>query len=320
VLNNVLSSAVVFDRASPFEVSQYVNQYVGHHRLHILDAERPSSSLHCRQYADIGLSRISYGSQVKVACPDLMGVYHFQIVTRGSCDWSFRNSEFRLHAGQALMMNPEEKIDLTYSADCEKLIVKVPEEVVKTVCLSQLGAVPKQGIKFETQVVELTHSQAFLSFISAIFHEASSAEDLDAGELCSAYRDLLIRKLLQTFPNNVRQQQESVAQDRLFQRMLGHVEANIKNELGVEELAAHCGVSVRTVYNLFAKHLSTTPRLYIKQMKFKSLQQALLTQPALRNVTEAALDYGFTHLGRFSSDYKQMFGELPSETLRRRRA
>nr|WP_289711683.1 helix-turn-helix domain-containing protein [Escherichia coli] len=38
----------------------------------------------------------------------------------------------------------------------------------------------------------------------------------------------------------------------------------------------------------------------------------------VRNLTELALDFGFAHLGRFAEQYRRQFGELPSETLRRR--
>ncbi|MFP5456117.1 MAG: helix-turn-helix domain-containing protein, partial [Alphaproteobacteria bacterium] len=34
-------------------------------------------------------------------------------------------------------------------------------------------------------------------------------------------------------------------------------------------------------------------------------------------VSELALEWGFTHLGRFSAEYRRRFQELPSETLRR---
>jgi transcriptional regulator GlxA family with amidase domain len=37
-------------------------------------------------------------------------------------------------------------------------------------------------------------------------------------------------------------------------------------------------------------------------------------------VTEIATELGFTELGRFSVRYRQMFGESPSETLRRQTA
>ena len=36
------------------------------------------------------------------------------------------------------------------------------------------------------------------------------------------------------------------------------------------------------------------------------------------NITAVALDYGFTHLGRFSEFYKSTFGMLPSVSLKER--
>ncbi|MBE1043174.1 helix-turn-helix domain-containing protein, partial [Escherichia coli] len=48
--------------------------------------------------------------------------------------------------------------------------------------------------------------------------------------------------------------------------------------------------------------------------------RACLEDPGcrVRNLTELALDFGFAHLGRFAEQYRRQFGELPSETLRRR--
>uniref|UniRef100_UPI00372D679F helix-turn-helix domain-containing protein n=1 Tax=Alcaligenes faecalis TaxID=511 RepID=UPI00372D679F len=37
------------------------------------------------------------------------------------------------------------------------------------------------------------------------------------------------------------------------------------------------------------------------------------------SVTEVALRFGFFHLGRFSAQYQQMFGERPATTLARAR-
>ncbi len=77
-------------------------------------------------------------------------------------------------------------------------------------------------------------------------------------------------------------------------------------------------MSIRTVYNMFSKYLDTTPKQFIKLSKLQSLHTEMVNCKGRRSVTEVALDYGFTHLGRFSSDYRKVFNELPSETLRRR--
>ena len=321
MFTNVLSNAVVFDQAHPLVVSDYVNRHVGQHRLEFNDlkfSRRPMSSLRYRDFAGIGLSTISYGDDVHVRCPELQGIYHFQIVTRGECYWHYPDQRFRLSRGQAMMMNPGEQMDLIYSDDCEKIIVKVPEQLVREACLERSGVVPGAGIHFERRVIELEQSLGFMRLLDALLLEANDTE-LDLRHMQVLYRDILIRKLLQQFKSNVDDGSESKVFDQRFSRLLAYVEAHICDDLNVEVLAQEGNISVRTVYKLFAKYFNVTPRLFIKQSKLKSLREEMKRNPKIRNVTEVAFEYGFTHLGRFSSDYRQMFGELPSETLRRNR-
>jgi hypothetical protein len=48
-----------------------------------------------------------------------------------------------------------------------------------------------------------------------------------------------------------------------------------------------------------------------------SMQRDMTCPRARRNVKSAALDHGFWHLGRFAHEYRNLFGERPSETLSR---
>ncbi|MCY1379511.1 Helix-turn-helix domain protein [compost metagenome] len=78
-------------------------------------------------------------------------------------------------------------------------------------------------------------------------------------------------------------------------------------------------MSPRSLYALFERNAGTTPKHYIRSKKLEKVHACLIDPTAkVRNVTEVALDYGFLHLGRFSECYKNTFGELPSDTLRRR--
>ena len=57
---------------------------------------------------------------------------------------------------------------------------------------------------------------------------------------------------------------------------------------------------------------------YAKQIRLESAQRALLAaRSGITTVTDVAMDHGFFQLGRFSADYRRVFGELPSVTLGR---
>ena len=57
-----------------------------------------------------------------------------------------------------------------------------------------------------------------------------------------------------------------------------------------------------------------SPLAYVKAVRLKQARQAL---KQARSVTEAATACGFWHFGHFAHDYQALFGERPSDTLRR---
>jgi AraC-like DNA-binding protein len=53
--------------------------------------------------------------------------------------------------------------------------------------------------------------------------------------------------------------------------------------------------------------------------RLQMVRDALQRPDQQNSITDIALQCGFSHLGRFSAQYRQAFGEAPSATLRRRR-
>lgn len=86
------------------------------------------------------------------------------------------------------------------------------------------------------------------------------------------------------------------------------------------DVAAACGVNVRTLHNAFVSVVGMSLNRYLVLHRLWLTRQALLQADDEHLVKSIALDHGFWHLGRFSRLYHSMFGELPSTTLANRRS
>ena len=88
----------------------------------------------------------------------------------------------------------------------------------------------------------------------------------------------------------------------------------------MSELVAATGVAERTLRAAFVDFFGLSPRRY---MQLRRLHQARhILQKGGRDaasVSEVATRLGFWDYGRFAGRYRRLFGEPPSETLRRRR-
>ncbi|MCM2313095.1 MAG: helix-turn-helix domain-containing protein [Steroidobacteraceae bacterium] len=95
--------------------------------------------------------------------------------------------------------------------------------------------------------------------------------------------------------------------------------AHTGERLYVTDLCKVAAVSERTLEYAFKEIAGLTPMNYLVRLRLHRVRQALLAAtPESTTVSIEALDWGFWHFGEFSRAYKECFGELPSDTLRRK--
>jgi AraC-like DNA-binding protein len=94
--------------------------------------------------------------------------------------------------------------------------------------------------------------------------------------------------------------------------------AHAGDHLYVSDLCRVAGVGERTLEYAFKDVMGLTPVAYLIRLRLHRVRRALLAATRRSTtVTMEALNWGFWHFGEFSRAYKECFGELPSETLRR---
>jgi transcriptional regulator GlxA family with amidase domain len=94
--------------------------------------------------------------------------------------------------------------------------------------------------------------------------------------------------------------------------------SRVGEHLSVSDLCRAVGVSERTLEYAFRDIMGLTPVAYLIRLRLHRVRQGLLAGThGSTTVSREALNWGFWHFGDFSRAYKDCFGELPSDTLRR---
>lgn len=89
------------------------------------------------------------------------------------------------------------------------------------------------------------------------------------------------------------------------------------DQITITELCLVANVSERTLEYAFREQYNLTPKNYTLIHRMNNVRKQLRKASQNKNtVSEIARQHGFWHMGQFSADYKKIFAELPSETLK----
>jgi AraC family ethanolamine operon transcriptional activator len=99
---------------------------------------------------------------------------------------------------------------------------------------------------------------------------------------------------------------------RVMARARDYMEAHLREPFRIPEVCHYARVSSRTLERAFLRHLNTTPVAYVRYRRLDMVRRELSLEDG-RTIAEIASANGFTHLGRFSVDFREQFGCSPRD-------
>lgn len=86
----------------------------------------------------------------------------------------------------------------------------------------------------------------------------------------------------------------------------------------ISEICQTLNLSRRTLHRAFAETLGIGPVTYLRRQRLHAIREILRRGLAnSSSITQIGMSFGFDDVGRFAGYYRELFGELPSKTVKR---
>jgi AraC-like DNA-binding protein len=219
------------------------------------------------------------------------------------------------------LLTPDSPLNLQAESDLRVLAVKLDKGQVEEFALKLNGS--REAFELQNDFV-ISHSRAaraaLLPSIAVVWSsfwrkDASAPSEINIAES--------VDRMLTSFclATQVEEHSGDKSYERNISRKVATAEEYLRSRLDKSvsraDLAAAAGVSIRTLSRAFSERRGIGPMGFLRRLRTEAAYRDLLgAEPDLISVTAVAHKYGFNHLGKFAVDYKRLFRESPSETLR----
>ncbi|BFM49172.1 helix-turn-helix domain-containing protein [Marinomonas sp. THO17] len=107
-----------------------------------------------------------------------------------------------------------------------------------------------------------------------------------------------------------------MAQKKLVDRAREYVLSCTEAAPSILELCSILGTSRRKLQYCFQQTLGINPIAYLRLIRLNAAHRELCQADGQTSVQDIASKWGFMHLSRFAAEYRTLFDELPSQTLK----
>ena len=182
---------------------------------------------------------------------------------------------------------------------------------------------PHDGPRAHTHLPQLDHLRALVTRLCSGGAANVDLSDTDAVRAAEQELSLAVVRALERsskLPES-RLGRPNFSRERVIARTLQRVEDCRDQALLVSDLCTASAVSERTLRNVFQEYFGVGPIRFLKLRQLREIHAALArADSAHETVTQLAGRFGIWDFSLFARNYKRLYGESPSETLRKPRA
>ncbi len=320
-----LSGHMRFATAELDEARERVAQVFCPHRLDIIGRDQLDARHHHLPGERLSLNYIQYGAKTSINPGCLDRFFLVQMPVEGAA--SIANGAQRYHSTSraAAVLNPHEPTDMIWDSGCRQVLVQIDRRALEDHLSALLGGTVAEPIRFEGAFdMSQGAGAAFRALVHHLVGEADEGRPSIAptGLMARQFESALLSGLLEGHLHNYRRflhPRQPAAAPRYVRRAEDYIDANLDQPIALEDIARVAGVSARGLQIGFRRFRNTTPMAFLRDRRLRQAHRDLCAGDDRTSVTEIAVRWGFTHLGRFSVQYREAFGCMPRETLRNAR-
>lgn len=269
-----------------------------------------------------------YGPTARVQVTPQRVDYWLLIPLQGRMETTVRGHQYVSDARRAFLfsypaMGPSR---IEVDAGAVRMTVVLSHASLRRQLAALLGKPPDAPLRPPLEfapVVDLTsghgHSIARLAYFVLTSFERGAPLARNPVALASL-EQFAINQLLLSHPHNYSGALHGAvpsAAPRDVKRAIDYIEANLASPVRLPDIVAAADVPGRTLFKHFERFRGVSPMEYLRAARFEAVRRALQDQATADTVADVAMAWGFSHMGRFSAEYRKRFGERPSETRRR---
>lgn len=263
---------------------------------------------------------IQYGANVAINIANLRA-YSISLPIYGKQLLQINGEKYQSDQQSGVIVSNNDSQDLFIDKDCKKFQVVIPEKSMQLALSDLLHRPINQSIIFNPMMNLNVDKMmtAWWSNIQNFMLVKSQYTDFYGLQMFSEdYENFLIKALLLSQENNFSSMLRDSAQrdqPNYIHKVKNFLIERARENITVEMILQVAGVSKTKLYEQFQQHYGISPIAFLKKHRLQQIYK-ILSAPTAQEISISALayDWGFSHLSRFSQDYREEFGENPSET------